>query len=152
MKRFEFNLQSVRDLRDSEESRARAEYAQAMRLMEAFNVRRREIEQAIEDNLKESRQECGRPTRSDLLTSLRDMLVALKDQIKALEPEEAELKKLVAGKWQNLLTARQKREALDKLRDKQKRAHDQHSERHEQKSIDEMATQRASSRKLPYMT
>ncbi len=152
MKRFEFNLQSVRDLRDSEESRARAEYAQAMRLMEAFNVRRREIEQAIEDNLKESRQECGRPTRSDLLTSLRDMLAALKDRIKALEPEEAELKKLVASKWENLVAARQKREMLDKLRDKQKRAHDQHSERREQKDIDEMATQRASSRKLPYMT
>jgi flagellar export protein FliJ len=152
MKRFEFNLQSVRDLRDSEESRARAEYAQAMRLMEAFNIRRREIEQAIEDNLKECREECGRPTRSDLLTSLRDMLVALKDRIKALEPEEAELKKLVASKWENLVAARQKREALDKLRDKQKRAHDQHSERREQKDIDEMATQRASSRKLPYMT
>ena len=78
MKRFEFNLQSVRDLRDSEESHSRAEYAQAMRLMEAFNIRRREIDQAIEDNLKESRQECGRPTRSDLVTSLRDMLAALK--------------------------------------------------------------------------
>ena len=152
MKRFEFNLQSVRDLRDSEESRARAEYAQAMRLMEAFNIRRREIEQAIEDNLKECREECGRPTRSDLLTSLRDMLVALKDRIKALEPEEAELKKLVAGKWQNLVTARQKREALDKLRDKQKRAHDHQSARHEQKDIDEMATQRASSRTSPHMT
>ncbi len=152
MKRFEFNLQSVRDLRDSEESRARAEYAQAMRLMEAFNIRRREIEQAIEDNLKESRQECGRLTRSDLLTSLRDMLAALKDRIKALEPEEAELKKLVANKWENLVAARQKRETLDKLRDKQKRAHDQHSERCEQKDIDEMATQRASSRTAPHMT
>ena len=152
MKRFEFNLQSVRDLRDSEESRARAEYAQAMRLMEAFNIRRREIEQAIEDNLKECREECGRPTRSDLLTSLRDMLVALKDRIKALEPEEAELKKLVASKWKNLVTARQKREALDKLRDKQKQAYDHQSERHEQKVIDEMATQRAASRTSPYMT
>ena len=152
MKRFEFNLQSVRDLRDSEESHSRAEYAQAMRLMEAFNMRRREIEQAIEDNLKESRQECGRPTRSDLLTSLRDMLVALKDRIKALEPEEAELKKLVASKWEKLVAARQKREALDKLRDKQKQAYDDKSERHEQKVIDEMATQRASSRTSPYMS
>ena len=152
MKRFEFNLQSVRDLRDSEESHSRAEYAQAMRLMEAFNMRRREIEQAIEDNLKESRQECGRPTRSDLLTSLRDMLVALKDRIKALEPEEVELKKLVASKWEKLVTARQKREALDKLRDKQKQAYDHQSERHEQKVIDEMATQRASSRTSPYMS
>ena len=152
MKRFEFNLQSVRDLRDSEESHSRTEYAQAMRLMEAFNMRRREIEQAIEDNLKESRQECGRPTRSDLLTSLRDMLVALKDRIKALEPEEVELKKLVASKWEKLVAARQKREALDKLRDKQKQAHDHQSERHEQKVIDEMATQRASSRTSPYMS
>ena len=152
MKRFEFNLQSVRDLRDSEEGRARAEYAQAMRLMEAFNVRRREIEQAIEDNLKESRRECGRPTRSDLLTSLRDMLAALKDRIKALEPEEAELKKLVASKWKNLVTARQKREALDKLRDKQKQVHDYQSERHEQKAIDEMAILRASSGTTPHMT
>jgi len=152
MKRFEFNLQSVRDLRDSEESHSRAEYAQAMRLMEAFNMRRREIEQAIEDNLKESRQECGRPTRSDLLTSLRDMLVALKDRIKALEPEEAELKKLVGSKWEKLVAARQKREALDKLRDKQKQAYDHQSERHEQKVIDEMATQRASSRTSPYMS
>ena len=152
MKRFEFNLQAVRDLRDSEESHSRAEYAQAMRLMEAFNMRRREIEQAIEDNLKESRRECGRPTRSDLLTSLRDMLVALKDRIKALEPEEAELKKLVASKLENLVAARQKREMLDKLRDKQRRAYDQHSERREQKDIDEMATQRASSRTSPHMT
>ena len=152
MKRFEFNLQSVRDLRDSEESRARAEYAQAMRLMEAFNVRRREIEQAIEDNLKESRRECGRPTRSDVLTSLHDMLVALKDRIKALEPEEAELKKLVASKWENLVAARQKREALDKLRDKQRQAYDHQVGRHEQADIDEMATLRASSRTSPHMT
>ncbi len=152
MKRFEFNLQSVRDLRDSEEGRARAEYAQAMRLMEVFNVRRREIEQAIEDNLKENRQECGRPTRSDVLTTLRDMLAALKDRIKALEPEEAELKKLVASKWENLVAARQKREALDKLRDKQKQAHDHQVGRLEQADIDEMAIQRASSRTPPHMT
>ena len=152
MKRFEFSLQSVRDLRGSEESCARAEYAQAMRLMEAFNVRRREIDQAIEDNLKESRQECSRPTRSDVLTSLRNMLEALKDQIKALEPEEAELKKLVADKWENLVAARQKREALDKLRAKQKQAHDHQVGRHEQSDIDEIAALRASSRRSPYMS
>ena len=152
MKRFEFSLQSVRDLRDNEESQARAEYAQAMRLMEALNLRRREIEQAIEKNLMESRQECGRPTRSDVLTNLRDMLLALKDRVKALEPEEAELKKLVADKWRNLVAARQKREALDKLRDKQKQAHDHQVGRHEQTDIDEMAVLRASSQTSSHMT
>jgi len=152
MKRFEFSLQSVHDLRDSEESQARAEYAQAMRLMEELNLRRREIEQAIEKNLKKSRQECGRPTRSDVLASLRDMLAALKDRIKALEPEEAELKKIASDKWENLVAARQKCEALDKLRDKQKQAHDHQVGRHEQSEIDEMAALRASSRTSPHMT
>ena len=80
------------------------------------------------------------------------MLEALKDQIKALEPEEAELKKLVADKWENLVAARQKREALDKLRAKQKQAHDHQVGRNEQSDIDEMATLRASSRTSPYMS
>ncbi len=148
MKRFEFNLQSVRDLRDREEGRARAEYAKAMRLMEAFNVRRRDIEQVIEDNLGKSRRKCSKPMRSDWLTRQREMLAALKDRLQSMEPEGLELKKFVDGKWKNLVGARQKREALDKLRDKQQQAHDHQTERNEQLSMDEMASLRATSPRM----
>jgi flagellar export protein FliJ len=148
MKRFEFNLQSVRDLRDSEEGRARAVYAKAMRLLEAFNVRRREIEQAVEDNLGESLRECSKTMRSDWLTRQRELLAALKDRLLSMEPEGLELKKLVDGKWKNLVAARQKREALDKLRDKQQQSHNHQAERNEQLTMDEMASLRASSPRM----
>jgi flagellar export protein FliJ len=65
-----------------------------------------------------------------------------------MEPEGLELKKLVDGKWKNLVAARQKREALDKLRDKQQQSHNHQAERNEQLTMDEMASLRASSPRM----
>ncbi|MBL67959.1 MAG: hypothetical protein CMO74_05835 [Verrucomicrobiales bacterium] len=146
MKPFEFNLQSVRDLREGEESRARERYARAMQEMKAFNLRRRKVEQEIEDNLQATRKESAGRMESGRMATLRAMHKALKEQLVALEPEEQRLRRSLDEKSKQLLAARQKREALDKLHDKQKDAHDRESARLDQLALDEMVTMRGTER------
>ena len=55
-----------------------------------------------------------------------------------LEPIVAERQELVDTKWKELLAARQRREALEKMRDKQLAEFEQGAARAEQKNIDEM--------------
>ena len=64
-------------------------------------------------------------------------------EIRTLEPEVQRLQEEADAKWQVLLQARQRREALDKLKEKQQAAHLKEGARTEQKAIDEMVVLRA---------
>ena len=144
MKPFRFPLQQVLDIRSGEEGRAQELYAVALQMMEQFNERRRQVESSLEANLEECRRECSGPTKSGRVAQLRTMLEALREKLKAMEPEAAELKAVLDEKWQELVKARQKREALDKLQDRKKEAHDREAAREEQLGLDEMISLRES--------
>ena len=67
----------------------------------------------------------------------------MRAQLETLDPEVQRLQEEADAKWQVLLQARQRREALDKLKEKQQAAHLKEGARTEQKAIDEMVVLRA---------
>ena len=144
MKPFRFPLKRVLDIRSDEEGQAQELYARAVRLVEQFNERRRQVENSLEANLEECRSECSGPTKSGRVVQLRTMLEVLREKLKAMEPEAAELKVVLDEKWQELVIARQKREAMDKLQDRKKEAHEREMAREEQLGLDEMISLRES--------
>lgn len=71
---------------------------------------------------------------------------ALREQLKMLEPYTAKLQAWVDERHAHLVAARQRRESLDKLEEKQRLAHNHHEARQEQLSVDEMAGQRSAAK------
>ena len=59
-------------------------------------------------------------------------------QLEAFQPEVQRLSTEAQSRFQELLQARQRRESLEKLKDKQHTAHRQHEARTEQQAIDEL--------------
>jgi flagellar export protein FliJ len=69
---------------------------------------------------------------------LQGSLRSLRAQLAELEPELLRLQGVMDEKWQLLLEARQRREALEKIRDKKQTLHQYEARRTEQNAIDEM--------------
>ena len=142
MKKFRFSLETVQNIRATQENRAREEYAQAVRLMEELQERRRQIQEAIGENLERGRKAFGERPHSGFLASLQQTLRDLRISMEVLEPESQKLQTAVDEKWELLMKARQKREVMDKLEEKQRSAHEQEEAREEQLAVDELSTQR----------
>ena len=143
MKPFQFSLNTVLDVRSNEEQIARAAQAVAQEALEAILMQRRSVEEAIESNLSACRQAFDGQVKSGTIAQLQSALRELRAQLETLEPEVQRLQKEADAKWQALLQARQRREALDKLKEKQQAAHLKEGARTEQKAIDEMVVLRA---------
>ena len=142
MKKFRFSLETVQNIRATQENRAREEYAQAVRLMEELQERRRQIQEAIGENLERGRKAFGERPHSGFLASLQQTLRDLRISMEVLEPESQKLQASVDEKWELLMKARQKREVMDKLEEKQRSAYEQAEAREEQLAVDELSTQR----------
>tara|TARA_B100000686_G_C16666677_1_gene903997 strand:- start:744 stop:1199 length:456 start_codon:yes stop_codon:yes gene_type:complete len=142
MKKFRFSLETVQNIRATQENRAREEYAQAVRLMEELQERRRQIQEAIGENLERGRKAFGERPHSGFLASLQQTLRDLRISMEVLEPESQKLQASVDEKWELLMKARQKREVMDKLEEKQRSAYEQEEAREEQLAVDELSTQR----------
>ena len=145
MKPFQFSLNTVLDVRSNEEQMARAVHAVAQEALEAILLQRRSVERTIESNLLACRQVYDEQVNSGTIARLQSALRELRVQLKAFEPEVKRLQDEADAKWQLLLQASQRREALDKLREKQHSAHLKEGSRTEQKAIDEMVLLRAAS-------
>ncbi|MSU42260.1 MAG: flagellar export protein FliJ [Pedosphaera sp.] len=146
MKPYRFTLQSVLGLRENEEVQAQESYAQALRVMEEHTARRRAVEMAIEANHEQCRRACAGRTSSEDLMRFQNTRQALREQLKMLEPYTAKLQAWVDERHAHLVAARQRRESLDKLEEKQRLAHNHHEARQEQLSVDEMAGQRSAAK------
>ena len=79
---------------------------------------------------------------SEELIQVQKSAAALREQWLAFEPELLKQQKVVNQRWQLLLAARQRREGLDRLRDKQSKRHQVDAQRKEQLSLDEMTLMR----------
>ena len=123
MKPFQFSLNTVLDVRSNEEQMARAVHAVAQEALEAILLQRRSVERTIESNLLACRQVYDEQVNSGTIARLQSALRELRVQLKAFEPEVKRLQDEADAKWQLLLQASQRREALDKLREKQHSAH-----------------------------
>ncbi len=146
MKPYRFTLQSVLGLRETEEQQAQEGYAQALRIMDEHMARQRTVEGAIEANHDQCRKACAGRTRSEELLRFHGARQVLREQLKALEIHTARLQAWVDERQTQLVAARQRRESLDKLQDKQRMAYDRGVSRHEQLSVDEAVAQRDAAR------
>ena len=138
MKQFQFSLTTVLGVRSNEEHLASEAHATAQEALEAMLMQRRLVEDAIESNLAACQQAFDGQVKSGTIAHLQAALKQLRVQLEAFLPEVQRLQTEADAKWGELLKARQRREALEKLKDKQHHAHRKHEERTEQKAIDEM--------------
>ena len=139
MKPFRFKLKTVLEVRVNEEAQAGEVYAQAQAHLEEVLSFKRSVEEAVEGNLTACQQAfAGHQAATGTLAHLQTALRELRGQLSQLEPVVAERQTETDAKWQELLTARRRREALEKMRDEQQAAHDRELARTEQQAIDEM--------------
>ncbi len=138
MKPFEFKLKTVLEVRVNEETRSGKLYSEAKTFLEEALTQQCAVEEAIESNLIACQQAFDGQAATGTLAHLQTALRELRGQLGELEPIVAERQELVDTKWKELLAARQRREALEKMRDKQLAEFEQGAARAEQKNIDEM--------------
>ena len=138
MKPFRFKLKTVLEVRANEEAQAGEVYAQAQAYLEEAMSHQQAVEEAIEGNLTACKQAFSGQAATGTLAHLQTALRELRGQLSQLEPVVAERQIEADAKWQELLTARRRREALEKMRDQQQAAHDRELARTEQQAIDEM--------------
>jgi len=138
MKPFNFSLSTVLQVRETEEQQARENHATAQEALDALLMQQRLVEEAIESNLAACRQAFDGQVRSGTIAHLQAALRELRVQLEAFQPEVQRLSTEAQARFQELLQARQRRESLEKLKDKQHTAHRQHEVRTEQQAIDEL--------------
>ncbi len=138
MKPFKFKLNTVLEVRVNEETRAGEAHSEAKTFLEEVLVQQRAVEEAIESNLTACQQAFDGQASSGTLAHLQIALRELRGQLSELEPIIAERQELVGAKWKEFLAARQRREGLEKIRDKQQAEFELGTARAEQKDIDEM--------------
>lgn len=138
MKSFDFKLKTVLEVRVNEEVRAGEVHSEAKSFLEEALSQYQAVEVAIESNLTACKQAFEGQVASGTLSHLQTALRELRRQLEDLEPVVAERQSLVDTRCKELLQARQRREALEKMRDRQQDEFEQDLVRSEQQAIDEM--------------
>ena len=138
MKSFDFKLKTVLEVRVNEEVRASEVHSEAKSFLEEALSQYQAVEVAIESNLTACKQAFEGQVASGTLSHLQTALRELRRQLEGLEPVVAERQSLVDTRCKELLQARQRREALEKMRDRQQDEFEQDLVRSEQQAIDEM--------------
>tara|TARA_B100000287_G_scaffold401756_1_gene422097 strand:- start:232 stop:687 length:456 start_codon:yes stop_codon:yes gene_type:complete len=138
MKSFDFKLKTVLEVRVNEEVRASEVHSEAKSFLEEALSQYQAVEVAIESNLTACKQAFEGQVASGTLSHLQTALRELRRQLEDLEPVVAERQSLVDTSCKELLQARQRREALEKMRDRQQDEFEQYLVRSEQQAIDEM--------------
>ena len=138
MKSFDFKLKTVLEVRVNEEVRAGEVHSEAKSFLEEALSQYQAVEEAIESNLTACKQAFEGQVASGTLSHLQTALRELRQQLEDLEPMVAERQSLVDTSCKELLQARQRREALEKMRDRQQDEFEQDLVRSEQQAMDEM--------------
>ncbi|HXT12498.1 MAG TPA: flagellar FliJ family protein [Candidatus Angelobacter sp.] len=143
MKAFQFSLSALAVLREQEEQAAQKKYVETLRFCEDAAAR---VQTASHELMT-----CWHDLNSKLSAGVSAveflrarawcnvLELRLKERTAALE--QARLK--VDAVWQEMLIATRDRESLDRFHEKKRRAYDQEVQRQEQKELDELAIQLA---------
>jgi flagellar export protein FliJ len=141
MKAFHFRLQAVFTLREQAEHEAQQLCARACAAVESAQARLQSAEAAIAaaDDLRRTHLAAG--ARASQLEQMRVYAVLLQERRAQVARELAEARRRDEEARRQLLAATQKRESLERLRGKQRRAYDYEAARAEQKVLDELSGQ-----------
>lgn len=140
MRRFRFPLQAVLTIRENEEKKALEAFASAQSEVEKIAVRQRALRTAIDELFGCRREAFERTTSSEELQQMQNGLRSLQQNLQQCELELQKAQRVLAEKTRLLLEARQKREVVEKVYDKQLASYKLHAARAEQKVLDDLAT------------
>lgn len=143
MKTFRFSLNSIHELRHSEEQVAQKAFADTIRAFEQAEVRLVMMDRSLQNMWQEMRNSTHQVLRADQMRHAHSWGVVLEEQQKQLAAELAACQRQVDAAHQSLKTATQRREALDRLLRKQRRSYEKEVQHQDQKFLDELATRSA---------
>jgi flagellar FliJ protein len=143
MKRFRFSLQAVLTVRQRQEQVALERLAEAIAARQLAIDRLNEVQQACKNAWALSRERTAAGAPAAHLAQLHDYCHDLEQLQKDCEQAVQAAQRVVDQKWEKLVAARQAREAVDKLLERQRERYDRELQREEQKMLDDMTSQRA---------
>ena len=139
MKAFRFRLQAVLTLREQAEQSAQQRCALAYEAVRRATARLQSIDTEIAATDESRRAELAAGTRADRLEHAGSYAVLLQERRVRLVKELSETQQQAEAARQQLLLASQRREALERLRARQRRLSDYGAARAEQKVLDELS-------------
>jgi len=145
MKPFKFSLEAVATTRRRAEQTALEQYAKALLAKQNALSQLEVVQRDLDDAWLRLRNTLESGCSASAATRLRQESSYLEEDRKLREEVLAQAERAISQALQQMLAARQQREAVEKFRGKQRLTHDRDVQRETQKFLDEMATQRATS-------
>lgn len=143
MKPFKFSLEAVATTRRRIEQAALETYAQALLARQNALNHLESAQHDLEHSWSRLRQTLESGCSASAASRLRQESQVLEEDRKSREEILAQAERGVSQALQQMLAARQQREAVEKARTKQRASYDRDVQRDTQKFLDELATQRA---------
>jgi len=144
MKRFNFSLSALSVLREQQEQAAQKRYADALRVCEDAALRVQKASNELTTSWHEltAKLSAGVSAVEFLRSRAWCNVLELRLKERTVALEQARLN--VDAVWQEMLVATRARETLDRFHKKKRQAYDREVQRLEQKELDELAIQLAS--------
>ncbi len=143
MKRFQFSLEAVREVRQSEEQAAQRALADSLLAREEVALRLVRLEGELKQAWQGLSTGALRGNLAEHIQHAHSWCVLLEERKNKLNAELTACRRKVAANQQILKIAMQRREALDRLRSKQRETHEREEQHQNQQNLDEIATRRA---------
>ncbi|MBL9167223.1 MAG: flagellar export protein FliJ [Verrucomicrobiales bacterium] len=137
MKRFRFSLEAVATIRHHEEDQARQRFAEATRAHRAGVDRLEKTQQELAATMEERRASTARSATDH--RQLQEWQNTLQQRVERQTEELKPLAKAVQQANQDLMLARQRHEAVEKIRSQRMSRHEQEGLKAEQKILDDLA-------------
>jgi flagellar export protein FliJ len=138
MKAFRFRLQAVLTIREQHEQAAQHRYARACAAVETAQSRLRTAEGDIDAAEQAHRAQMAVSPQAGQIEQLRLYATLLHERRVQRGKELAEARQWAEGAWRQLVAATQQRESLERVQNRQCRAHDYSAACAEQKILDEL--------------
>jgi flagellar export protein FliJ len=140
MKAFRFPLQAVLTVRMDRETKALEAFALAQAKFEKIAAQFRQIQNEIEDLFDRRRATLRTIANSEDMQQLQSGLKALQEASRRCQAELEKAKAILDEKSRILLEARQEREIVEKVHQRQLARHQLQAARQEQRMLDDLAT------------
>ena len=140
MKTFRFPLQAVLTVRQNQENKALEAYAFAQAGFEKIAARFRRIHQEIEDLFDSRRAALKAIASSEDMQHMQQGMRALQETARLCQTELDKAQAMLEEKSRELLRARQGREVVEKVHQRQFARHQLQVARQEQRTVDDLAT------------
>ncbi len=138
MKKFRFRLQKVLDTRESAEREAQRLMADALRILNELEIRKKEIEDELNTVLKEQKSLFNGGTSAGKAMQHHRWQRELQKQLRVQEEKCLEAEQVVAKRRAELLEASRERKVLEKLKEKKRTEHKAQDHKEQQATLDDI--------------